>query len=310
MYHRLVVRIEHSQSLTFILPISTSTLPCLSLSSSPLLFSILPYQFLSHHTMPHLTILYPTLPYPILPYPISTLPYPTLPYPTLSLPYPTLPYLTLPYSTLPYLTLPYLPTLPLQVKKPPITVAFVWESRSFAGFGLRQLTLLHNYRVVGGVPPGLSLLISLYFSICHLHLSYFLFMYTTHHILVATDHLSLITCHHYTITMSYYTTVLVPNTTITLATYTMLTPVTDIISVTICLTVITDHVSSHTMILHCVAYLMCCYSALYYFASLCFATSCYYFVYCIASSYFVSLTASWSHHPYIFSDFIFTVYSL
>ena len=40
-----------------------------------------------------------------------------------------------------------------------------------------------------------------------------------------------------------------------------------------------------------------------------FATSFYYFVYCTASCYFVSLTASWSHHPYIFSDFMFTVYS-
>ena len=58
-----------------------------------------------------------------------------------------------------------------------------------------------------------------------------------------------------------------------------------------------------------VLHLMYCYSASYYFASLCFATSCYYFVYCIASCYFLSLTASWSHHPYIFSDFIFTVYS-
>ena len=107
-------------------------------------------------------------------------------------------------------------------------------------------------------------------------------MYTTHHILVVTDHLSLITCHHYTITMSYYTTVLVPNTTITLATYTMVIPVTDIIPITICLTVITDHVSSHTMILHCVA----SYVLLFCFVLFCFVVFCHFvlllrLLYCI-----------------------------
>ena len=79
-----------------------------------------------------------TLPYPTLPH--QTLLYPTLPYPTKL--YPTLLISTLPYPTLPYPTLPYLPTLPLQVKIPPITLKFFAFAFPFPLWSSH----LHNFR--------------------------------------------------------------------------------------------------------------------------------------------------------------------
>ena len=97
---------------------------------------------------PALQLLYSTLPY-------STLPCPTLLYP----PYPTLPYPTLPYPPCP--TLPY-PALGSR-KRPhnPNRLTSYGNRGPLRGFGLRQLTLLHNYRVVGGT----SGLILAYFAL-------------------------------------------------------------------------------------------------------------------------------------------------
>ena len=105
---------------------------------------------------------------------------PLLPYPPV--PCPTLSYPALPYPTLPYPTLPYLQTLPLQNKKPPITLNIsiyikIYPYRGYVAFGNVLLTIFSPTGYLGLFLKTYLCLLSLsgYSGVTSYHLSFYTF---------------------------------------------------------------------------------------------------------------------------------------